>query len=148
MRGMSNALANRAVLVGASLALLAGCGGELERAPIFGTITGVTGRDGTITMMPADNHEGPSGTAQIINGEFKFDADSGPGPGPYMARVRLAAPVRAGAQVAASDPAKQPDKIPTRATFGRDPFLPVAEERVIPVVVPKQAPWKLDIPWK
>ena len=158
MRGSFKVLSGHVALGILICTLLAGCGGEAERAPIFGTLVGAAGRDGVITVSPADGNEGPSGTAKVVKGEFQFDLDSGPGPGAYVARIRFAPlpvtrlPAAAAAAVAAAVTAtsvgKQPDKIPTQATFGRDPLLPVAEERVIPIMVPKEAPWKLDIPWQ
>jgi hypothetical protein len=154
MRGRAEWV-GRYVTLAMAVALSVGCGGETERAPIFGTLIGAAGRDGVITVAPAQGNEGPSGTTQIVGGEFKFDADSGPAPGAYIARIRLAPapgarlPAAAAAAVAAATAGgKQPDKIPNRATFGRDPLLPVAEEREISITVPKAAPWKLDIPWQ
>ena len=130
--------------------LSVGCAGEVERAPIFGTLKGAEGRNGTITVTPAPPHEGPSSSAEVVEGKYEFDGETGPRPGPYVARIRLAPPPGAPALAppASASAGKQPDKVPTVATFGRDPVMPVAEEKTVSIEVPKEGPWQLDIPWK
>jgi hypothetical protein len=135
------------------IVVVAVCGGgcaddSITRAPIFGAILGAEGRNGVVTVTPLGETRGPSATATVVDGRYEFDDESGPAPGAYQARVRLDVATASPPAAPAAPATKQPDKIPNRETFGRDPLHPNVEERMIPIAVPKESPWQVDIRWK
>ncbi|MHC4877386.1 MAG: hypothetical protein ACYTGL_12900 [Planctomycetota bacterium] len=72
--------------------LLAGCGSELPRQPISGTITGTANRDGTVTFQPVAEVSAPAARTALRNGEFQFDRSNGPLPGTYRVRIDVQKP--------------------------------------------------------
>ena len=75
----------------ALLVLQGGCGNpaELNRLPVFGTITGFPGTTGSISFIPAPGNKGPGAVASIQNGKYQFDATNGPTPGPHEVLISL-----------------------------------------------------------
>ncbi len=77
-----------AVLIAVSVV---GCSGSdgLPRKAIRGEIVGAEGRNGTLTLIPAEGAKGPAATTAIEDGEYEFTKRTGPIPGNYVAIVRL-----------------------------------------------------------
>lgn len=78
----------------AVLTLLSGCGSEVPRQPVSGTVSGVGSRPGTVTFQPVEGVQAPAARAPLRNGRFEFDETDGPLPGTYRVRVDVQKPRR------------------------------------------------------
>lgn len=69
----------------ALLVVFSGCGGSSgpPRIPGHGKVTvdGQPAPAGYVTVRPAANVSGVGGSANIVNGEYRFDDENGPEPG-------------------------------------------------------------------
>ena len=77
-----------------ALAFLPGCGSEVPRQPVSGTVSGVGSRPGTVTFQPVEGVHAPAARAPLRNGRFAFDETDGPLPGTYRVRVDVQKPRR------------------------------------------------------
>jgi hypothetical protein len=65
---------------------------------MHGTVTVANGEKlsyGSITFMPPDGKPGPSATAPVTEGNYKFDRENGPTSGPQVVIVKWVDPGRA-----------------------------------------------------
>ena len=87
---------HRSALTGllTALAFLPGCGSEVPRQPVSGTVSGVGSRPGTVTFQPVEGVHAPAARAPLSNGRFQFDETDGPLPGTYRVRVDVQKPRR------------------------------------------------------
>ncbi len=69
------------------IGLCAGCGSELPRQPVSGTVSGTGSRDGTVTFQPVAGNSVPAARTGLRNGKFQFDTANGPLPGSYRVRI-------------------------------------------------------------
>ncbi|MBI1313858.1 hypothetical protein GC176_21405 [bacterium] len=76
----------------ALLMLSAGCGTKSPRQAVFGTISGVDSRSGTVTFQPAEGVHAPAARATLDHGAFRFDESDGPLPGTYRVRIDVQKP--------------------------------------------------------
>jgi len=76
----------------AALVLLPGCGSDVPRQPVSGTVSGVGSRPGTVTFQPVEGVHAPAARAPLRNGRFEFDETDGPLPGTYRVRVDIQKP--------------------------------------------------------
>lgn len=62
----------------------------LDRLPVHGTVTFANGEkpDCSITFVPDKGHHGPSATARLVEGSYKFDRSNGPTAGPHTVTIR------------------------------------------------------------
>ncbi len=130
------------VLFACVLAGSFGCGGNGPRKAVFGKIAGAEGRSGSVTFIPAAGVDGPTGSAEIVDGAYQCNADQGPGPGAHEARILL----ESGAAVptAVATPTNPNPKITAPVAAPSFDSLPV-EHFNVPVTVPEQSPYQVDI---
>jgi hypothetical protein len=92
--------------------LLFGCrrGTSLDRLPEHGTVTLASGEKltGSITFLPEKGQSGPSATAKLAEGSYRFDRNDGPTAGPKTVIVRRIVPRRAAVEsISKKQPAQQ-----------------------------------------
>ena len=121
------ALAVCPLLLLAAVALAgAGCGGQLNRQPVSGTVTykGKPIVRGSVTFAPQGG--GPTFvTAPIEDGKFSLGKDEGPVPGRYQVRFEAYDKLLYGPAIA-GDPAPPPKKLdqePLPAKYGAQSTL-------------------------
>lgn len=75
------------VLAVATCVALVGCGGGVERADVYGTVTyqGEPVEEGTISFEPKD--KGPLVATNITEGEYQLKGDRGVPPGSYHVKI-------------------------------------------------------------
>ena len=109
------------LIVGLSLV---GCGGAETgpaRIAVSGSITGPAAVNGTISFLPTEGTKGPSATASIVNGKYRFDSTNGPVAGNYSVVIvprRDVPKPPAGAASRAEGPVKS---TPVKSTPGQAP---------------------------
>ena len=100
-------MSHRSLLVSGMLGLLAlltGCGSDVPRQPVRGTVSGVGSRPGTVSFLPVEGQHTPAARTALRNGRFEFDTTDGPLPGAYRVRVDVQKPRRlTGGTVVAKD---------------------------------------------
>lgn len=59
------------------------------RKPVFGTVSrsAASSINGAISFLPAVGTKGPSATASVVDGKFRFAAEDGPVPGQYQVLI-------------------------------------------------------------
>ena len=71
------------------ITIAAGCGGDVRRASIHGTVS-VNGKplaDGTIAFVPSGDNKGPAAGATIVNGSYKVLQENGPFVGTNQVKI-------------------------------------------------------------
>lgn len=69
--------------------LLCGCDSGDGRRPLYGKIAGAEGRNGSITLIPAEGQRAPSAMTRIVDGTYEFTSTNGPMPAVYDVTIRL-----------------------------------------------------------
>lgn len=72
--------------------LLPGCGSNVNRQAVRGTVDGIGSRPGTVTFVPVEGVRAPAARTVLRNGRFEFDDTNGPLPGRYQVRVDVQTP--------------------------------------------------------
>jgi hypothetical protein len=87
------ALQNCAVLL-FSVASLAGCGTESDRLSVYGSVKqgGIPVENGQVLFKPTPGANGPIAGANIKNGRYQFDSETGPIPGEYRIQITAGGP--------------------------------------------------------
>ena len=121
----------RVVVGAAAMGLLVGCsGGGPERIPLRGTVEvgGQPLADGSISLMPAKGHSGPSATTSIAAGRYEFTRENGPTAGPHRVIVRVTTEDKAMmlSKAAGQAPQSQP-KRPGKTRWERQTEVPDRE---------------------
>ncbi len=113
----------------AGLLIVVGCGGGEgpERIVVSGKVErgGQPLTNASISYLPVDGHEGPAATTGIVDGEYRFTAETGPVAGPHQVVIRLGAP---------GNVLRETD---VRPVAGPSSWQLTAE-------VPEQGPWEND----
>jgi hypothetical protein len=90
---------------------LCGCG-RTETGPariaVYGKVAGPGTVNGTISFLPAGETKGPSATASIANGSYRFDTTDGPVAGSYNVVITLRREVPKAQAGLADRPIKSP----------------------------------------